>query len=157
MTAFQIKRDASVVARFSQQGRSLCFRAVVVLVTYEALGRADVAFTQPRSFPGRVGSQQKHCNRFDLWRLGFAIAIHPLISQQFVEIYHCHWSKGTLSRWIGEFWMGLVVSNRQFLLVFLLPSFIVALFGAAAIFNRLVLHSHPCRLTSLKAKKGCIS
>lgn len=40
------------------------------------------------------------------------------------------------------------------LLVFSAASFIVALFCAAAIFNRLVLHSHPCRLTVLKPMKG---
>ena len=37
----------------------------------------------------------------------------------------------------------MVVSNLQICLSSPLPSFIVALFCAAAIFNRLVLHSHP--------------
>lgn len=134
-------------------GRSMRFPANVARWRM-TLRRADPASTQPRSFPGRVGPQQKHCDRFNLWRLGFTIAIHPLIRQHFVEIYHCHWPEVTLSRWIGELWTRMIVSNRQICLSSPLPSFIVALFCAAAIFNRLVLHSHPCRLTVPKAEKG---
>lgn len=51
--------------------------------------------------------------------------------------------------------MRIAVSNVQlFFLWYPLPSVIVALFRAAAIFNRLVLNSHPYRLTAAKAKKG---
>lgn len=109
--------------------------------------------------PGRT--QQEHCNRFNLWRLGFTIAIHPLIWQHFVEIYPCHWSEDTLNRWIGELWMRTVAQNLHFSSSSPPLSFIVALFCAAAIFNRLVLHSHPCRLNTLKGKtkawKCCLS
>ena len=149
MDITQIKHYVSVAAEINQQGELVLFPCQRRLVTYDAVRRADPAYTQPCSFPGRVGPQQQHCDRFNLWRLGFTIAIHPLIRQHFVEIYHCHWSEGTLSRWIGELWMRMVASNLQFCLSSPLPSFIVALFCAAAIFNRLVLHSHPCRLTVL--------
>lgn len=56
----------------------------------------------PTAHSGRVGPQQQHCDRFNLWRLGFTIAIHPLNRLHFVEIYHCHCSEGTQSRWLGE-------------------------------------------------------
>lgn len=126
---------------------------------WRSQSRAQPACTHApsRSFPGRVESQQKYRNRVNVGRLSFSIAIHPLIRQRFVEIYHCQWLEGTLSRWIGELWMRIAVSNVQFFPWCPLPSVIVALFCAAAIFNRLVLYSHPYRLTAVKAKKGWIS
>lgn len=56
-------------------------------VTYDARSRADPAYTQLCSFPGRVESQQQRRDRF---KIGLAIAINPLNLQHFVEIYQSH-------------------------------------------------------------------
>lgn len=87
-------------------------------VTSDVVVRAGAASTQRSSFPGRVGPQQQRCDPYNLRRLGSTIAIHPLIKQHFVEIYHCLWSEGTLRRWLGELWTRTAVSKPPVFLVF---------------------------------------
>lgn len=96
------------------------------------------------SFSGRVGPQQQLYDRFSLWRLSFTIAIHPPNRQRFVELYHCHWAEDILKLFNPVSFRCTAVSNGLFCIFPELLSFMVALFWAAAIFNRLVLHYRHC-------------